>query len=136
MRKDADASSFFSEKFSNYCSNYVHITVTLNLFAKKKKKHNYPNGNILQRIVAKNSGPTTRGQSGCLGQTFDHAIRHLAALYLVSILISLSLVWWGNVHRGQPRDKEGDTERWRERTLAREEKIRGKINVTRTRELY
>lgn len=66
----------------------------------------------------------------------SYCVKATAALYLVSILISLSLVWWGNVHRGQPRDKEGETEGWRERTLVREEKIRGKINVTRTGELY
>lgn len=45
-----------------------------------------------------------------------------------------------NVHGGQPRDKMGDMEceRGKKRMGGRkvEEKIRGKINVIRTRELY
>lgn len=45
-----------------------------------------------------------------------------------------------NVHRGQPRDKVGDMEceRGKKRMSGGkvEEEIRGKINVTRTRELY
>lgn len=119
---------------------FISQWLSTSYLLKKKRARNSTNGNILQhsgRIrvqhavrVAAWARPliTPSGTLFCVKAT--------AALYLVSILISLSPVWWGNVHRGQPRDKEGDTERRRERTLAREEKIRGEINVTRTRELY
>lgn len=62
---------------------------------------------------------------------------------LFDINLNFSLAFQGeNVHRGQPRDIERDTEcergreREKEQRKVEEKEIRGKINVTRTRELY
>lgn len=98
---------------------------------------------------------TTPGQHGWLdGQsasaTLGHAIKPLVmpethnGHYIWYQSKFLSALQGENVHRGQPRDTQTDTvcERGRKRKREREQgkveekEIRGKINVTRTRELY
>lgn len=89
-------------------------------------------------------------EDGWLGRsastTLDHAINYLVTCetldrhYIWHQSEFLSALQGENVHRGQPRDieryKVRERGREREQTKVEEEEIRGKINVTRTRELY
>lgn len=72
-------------------------------------------------------------RSGRLPQTFDHANRHLVLceshngiIFGINLNFSQPHMGWGGVgrgvHRGQPRDKEGDTECQRGRTRESKEK--------------